>query len=101
MMFIWLRLTRLETMLWNKTYGGTGDDSGYSVVQTSDGGYAIAGYSTSSGTAGSYDVYLVKTDVYGDFGLARVDSTANTLTLYRGANDVYWNYVRVQIWKID
>jgi len=85
---------------WSKPFGGTSSDFGYSVVQSSDGGYAIAGLTFSFG-AGSYDVYLVKTDVYGDFGLARVDSSANTLTLYRGANDVYWKYVRVQIWKID
>jgi len=87
--------------LWQKTYGfgGFGDDEGYSVVRTSDGGFAIAGFTNNVG-AGSYDVYLVKTDVSGEFGLARVDSTANTLTLYRGANDVYWNYVRVRVWKI-
>jgi hypothetical protein len=90
----------LGNMQWNKTYGGTNDDVGSSVVQSADGGYAIVGETASFG-AGNNDVYLVKTDVYGDFGLARVDSSANTLTLYRGANDVYWKYVRVQIWKID
>ena len=37
----------------------------------------------------------------GERGLAWTDSTANTLTLYRGLNDVYWNYVRVRVWKID
>ena len=86
-------------LLWQKWYGGTGNDYGRSVVQTSDGGYAIAGYSYSTGTAGSQDVYLVKTDV--EQGLARVDSSANTLTLYRGISDQYWNYVRVRIWKIQ
>jgi hypothetical protein len=83
-------------MQWNKTYGGTFDDDGLSVVQSSDSGYVIAGIFGQND-----DVYLVKTDVNGEFGLARVDSTANSLFLYRGANDVYWNYVRVQIWKID
>jgi hypothetical protein len=52
-------------MQWNKTYGGTGNDYGYSVVQTSDGGYALAGLTTSFG-AGGNDAYLVKTDASGN-----------------------------------
>jgi hypothetical protein len=85
---------------WQKTWGGVNHEAGCSLVQTIDGGYAIAGYTGSFG-AGNYDVFLVKTDVEGEFGLARMDSTANTLTLYRGRDDVDWNYVRVRIWKID
>jgi hypothetical protein len=50
---------------WNKTYGEAGDDVAYSVVQTSDGGYALAGYTNSSG-AGGYDFWLVKTDSGGN-----------------------------------
>ena len=87
------------SMQWSKTYGGTDGERGHSIIKTSDGGYVIAGdihYSY----IGGFDIFLVKSDVYGDFGLARVDSAANTLTLYRGVNDVIWNYVRVQIWKI-
>jgi len=83
---------------WNQTYGGTGSDQGWSVVETGDGGYAVAGFTESYG-AGGADVWLVKTDV--ESGLAWTDSTANTVTLYRGRNDIYWNYVRVRVWKID
>jgi len=52
------------TAQWNQTYGGTNIDKGYSVVETSDGGYAITGWTWSYG-AGGRDFWLVKTDEYG------------------------------------
>jgi len=33
-----------------------------------------------------------------EIGLGIVDYIADTLTLYRGKIDSYWNYVRVRIW---
>ena len=133
---------------WNQTYGNTDDDYGYSVIQAKDGGYVIAGYTSSSIThsydalivkayangtqqwrqafggsaaeraravaatsdggyilagyintpATSYDVYLVKVPVTLELGLAQVSLTANTITIYRGADDTYWQYVRVKVW---
>jgi nitrous oxidase accessory protein NosD len=47
-------------MQWNETYGGAGDDVGTSMVQTRDGGYALAGYSNSFSGDGSYQVWLIK-----------------------------------------
>ena len=51
--------------LWTKTYGGSGWDEGWSVQQTFDGGYIIAGYTDSFG-AGYNDVYIIKTNADGD-----------------------------------
>jgi hypothetical protein len=51
-------------MIWNQTYGGPGDNVANSVIQTSDGGYAIAG-STDSAGAGGNDYYLVKVNANG------------------------------------
>jgi hypothetical protein len=50
--------------LWTRTYGGTSDDYGFSIQQTSDMGYIFAGQSNSFGNG--WQVYLVKTDASGD-----------------------------------
>jgi hypothetical protein len=61
----WLVKTDVSgSMEWNRTYGGTLSDYAYSLVATSDGGYAIAG-STQSFSAGGFDFWLVKTDETG------------------------------------
>jgi len=51
-------------MLWNRTYGGGGADEAYSVRQTSDGGYIVAGFTRSFGVDNA-DFWLVKTEVDG------------------------------------
>jgi hypothetical protein len=52
---------------WEKTIGGGSDDVAYSIIQSSDGCYVIAGWTRSfwSFGAGSSDVYVVKLDSEG------------------------------------
>src|SRR5438552_19119421 len=42
-----------------RTISGTGNYGAYSIIQTTDGGYAVAGYTNSFG-AGNFDFYIVK-----------------------------------------
>lgn len=61
---------------WAKTYGGIDFACGSSVVQTADGGYAVVGDSGSY-EAGGYDMYLVKTDAYGNQEWAKTYGGSN------------------------
>jgi len=63
-------------IIWAKTYGGTSRDEAYSVQQTSDGGYIVAGY-TGSFSAGLYDIFLVKTDASGNIGSCSIVQNAS------------------------
>jgi hypothetical protein len=56
-------------IIWAKTYGGTGNDRAYSVQQTSDGGYIVAGETYPR-------VFLIKTDANGDIGSCSIVSSA-------------------------
>lgn len=62
---LWGTSTYYQADSWNRTYGGLGDDAAKSIIQASDGGFALAGYTNSSG-AGGFDMWLVKVDEYGE-----------------------------------
>jgi|GEM_PF-1445399 len=66
-------------LLWQKSYGGSRDDEATSVIQTKDGGYAVAGFtnSTDGNVTGihtdpddpgyiAYDFWLLKLDAVGN-----------------------------------
>lgn len=67
---------------WTKTFGGEASDRGYSVLETTDGGFLIAGLTYSFG-AGNSDAWIIRTDSAGDVMWERV---------YGGKGDdrAYW-----------
>ena len=62
-----MRLNSTGDTLWTRTLGGTGDDLGYSLVQTTDGGFVVSGYTESFGA------------IAGDNILAKFDGSGNYL----------------------
>ncbi len=58
--------------LWTRTFGGDANDEAFSVQQTIDGGYIVAGFS-GSGFAKNGDAYLIKTKSDGVVGVAVTD----------------------------
>jgi uncharacterized delta-60 repeat protein len=74
---VWvLKLNTDGTVNWEKAYGGGSDESGYSVQETSDGKYIVAG-DTSSFGAGNSDVWVL---------LLNVDGTVNWEITYGGTS---------------
>jgi gliding motility-associated-like protein len=70
---------------WTKTVGGSGSDRGHEVVQTTDGGYAMAGETNSFGGSPD-DMYVVKLDGAGNllwdkrYGTASIADQAFSIT---------------------
>lgn len=74
---VWVvKLDAAGGLVWQKCLGGTGNDGAKAVQQTDDGGYIVAGYTTSTdgdvtgnhGTGGSYptaDAWVVKLNATG------------------------------------
>lgn len=60
-----LKTDSLGDTLWSQVYTGYGQDMGFSLSQTADNGYIIAGFTGQAGFD-SRDVYVIKTDSMGD-----------------------------------
>jgi hypothetical protein len=61
--------------LWTKTFNATGQDAGLSINKTEDGGYIMVGYDVQTN---GEDVYLIKTDSYGNLDWSKsIDRSGN------------------------
>jgi hypothetical protein len=66
-----VKLNASGTIVWEKIFGGGGDDFGNKILNTADGGYLIAALTTSSdgdvsANHGGYDTWLIKVDANGN-----------------------------------
>lgn len=60
-----VKFNKSGKLIWTRTIGGPGNETGRSMVKTGDGGFVIAGQTSSFG-AGNEDIYLVKLDNSGN-----------------------------------
>jgi hypothetical protein len=79
-----LKLTSSGDIEWQRTYGGSTSDNAYSVQQTSDGGYIVAGETESFG-AGNDDIWVLKLSSTGTIDWQRT---------YGGSGDDWGEYIR-------
>jgi hypothetical protein len=69
-----VKLDSIGDIVWQRSYGGTFADVAYSIEQTSDGGYVVAGQSSSNngdvtghhGSTSTYDYWVLKIDSVGN-----------------------------------
>ena len=73
----WLAKTdAYGNLTWRQEYGTSGDNELYVVVQNSDGGYTLAGYTTAAG-AGDEDFWLIRTNSSGNIQWNQTYGTSN------------------------
>jgi len=66
-----LKYDSTNQLQWQKSYGGSDDDRGADLIQTSDGGYAVIGKSKSN------DLNVSENAGYDDFWISKLDSSGS------------------------
>jgi hypothetical protein len=77
-----VKLTSTGTLSWSRTWGGPADDKGNTLIQTSDGGYLVGGYTASYG-AGDDDMFVAK---FTSTGTLSWSQTCGSKTSERGVS---------------
>jgi len=106
-----IKIDAYGNLEWTQTYGGESYEKAYSLVETPDGGYALAGYTNSFGVE-RHDFWLVKTDRYGNmewnrtYGGSEFDVAHSLIVtsdggfMMAGYKDFQDNYVGANFWLI-
>ncbi|NMH86938.1 hypothetical protein HHX25_05435 [Flavivirga sp. Y03] len=68
-----LKYGQNNTLQWQKSYGGSDDDRGQDIIQTSDNGFAILGYSKSN------DGDVTQNNGFNDFWISKLDTSGAIL----------------------
>ena len=66
-----LKFDARNQLQWQKTYGGSDDDRGFDLIQTSDGGFAVLGKSKSN------DLDVSENSGFDDFWISKLDSNGS------------------------
>ena len=85
-----IKMDEKGEVTWKKTYGGSGDDFGFSLAETPAGGFVLMGYSNSQDgdvppTKGYHDNWIIKVDASGaliwkkSFGYSGHDHAYNVI----------------------
>lgn len=88
----YIKINSVGDTTWTKTLGGPGDDRGNSIVQTTDGGYLLAGYKNDT-TMHINQAYVVKTNAVGAPIWVREFGAPNDAAATAAIEDSYGNYV--------
>ncbi|GAJ09961.1 unnamed protein product, partial [marine sediment metagenome] len=85
-----IKLDHQGNMIWDRAYGGSDRDWAASLIQTTDGGYAVAGLTSSKGAGGQdwQDFWIIKLASYS--GVEEIPSS----TLQEGK---LWEDIRIGI----
>jgi hypothetical protein len=76
-----IKLDSSGNIQWSRAIGGTNTDDAYSIQQTSDGGYIVAGRTYSFGT-GYYDFLIIKLNSSGNIQWSRAIGGTNADEAY-------------------
>ncbi len=90
--FLILKIDQNGAILWGWTFGDVNQDECYSIIQTPDGGFALAGWTTSFG-AGAADLLVLKLNPDGSLAWARTFGGASYEWAYSINNTADGDYV--------